>query len=126
MVPGPERTLMEFAYSEMTHNPSRWNGRFVGEGVTVGSLVEVRLAVAERVTVTLGEGKGDGVRVAAAVKVSVAGTDGLGVGGVDVGAPGVGAVGEGINVDKRASRIKIPMRIGMAYLRSRGSQVRGV
>src|SRR5215212_2180390 len=109
---------MEFAYCELTQKVNLLNGRFVGEGVTVGFAVDVcvvvsvRVGVAAVVTVPVGRS----VCVAEACTVADAGTS------VGVGVVGGGGVGLKIKIDASISRITIPMMIGTAYLRSAGGR----
>ena len=118
LVPGPERTLMEFAYSELTQKVNLLNGRFVGERVSVGLAVDVCVVVSVRVEVeamvTVPVGRS--VCVAEACTVTDAGTR------VNVGVVGGGGVGLKIKIDASISRIIIPMMIGTAYLRSAGGR----
>src|SRR5687767_9774861 len=120
MVPGPERTLIEFAYSELTQKVNLLNGRFVGEGVTVGFAVDVVVVVSVRVgagveaAVTVPVGRS--VCVAEACTVTDAETI------VEVGVVGGGGVGLKIKIDASISRRIIPMMIGTAYLRSAGGR----
>ena len=71
MVPGPERTLMEFANSDSTQSPSRLCGRFVGEGVGVRLGVGVSVRVGESVNVGV-DVSASLVDVAVGMTVSVA------------------------------------------------------
>ena len=121
-MPGPDRTLMapQVTYSETTQSPNRLNGRLVGEAVSVGLCVAVRVIVAEAVTVALL------VNVGVAVSASAVSEE-VGMIGVDdggsVGVNSVGVTGGLINVDRSASRNRTPIRIGTAYLRSRRGKV---
>ena len=114
MVPGPERTLMEFAYCELTQKVNLLKGRFVGEGVTVGFAVDVSVVVcvAVRVEAAVTVPVGRSVCVAEACTVTDAGAS------VEVGVVGEGGVGLKIKIDASTSRRIIPMMIGTAYLRS--------
>ena len=121
MVPGPERTLMEFAYCELTQKVNLLNGRFVGEEVTVGLAVGVSVVVSVTVeveaAVTVPVGRSVCVEdVAEACTVADAGAS------VEVGVVGGGGVGLKIKIAASASRITIPMMIGIAYLRSAGGR----
>ena len=111
-MPGPERTLMRLAYSERTHNPSRANGRLVGDDVSVGSRVEVSVWVGVRVTVALGETVGLKVGVLVSVAIVAVAIMGVIVGcsvgvEVDIVAGGV------IKLETIARRSRIPMAIGI-------------
>ena len=117
MVPGPERTLMVFAYSELTQKRSISKVGFVGDAVKVGFSVDVRVM----------EGVNAAVAVALAVELALGATVGVSGSGVKVTAGAVGerirdvgvgvpeAGGVEIKVDRKASRIRTPMPIGMAY-----------
>src|SRR5512134_2847481 len=114
MVPGPERTLMEFAYSDMTQSPSLFNGWVVAEEVNVGLGVGVSVIVGVNVTVglTVGLCVAVGLTVGVSVKVNVA----SGVGEGEIVDLGVGETGGGIiKVDMSASSSNTPMPIGMPY-----------
>ena len=118
-MPGPERTLIEFANSDSTQISMRGKGRFVGEGVRVSSRVGVSVceAVGERVAVALGEMVG--VKVSASlVEVAGAGSVGVAVGGGLEGVTVVTTSGVRTNVDRIASKKPIAMMMGTAYLRS--------
>jgi hypothetical protein len=92
----------------------------VGEGVSVGLCVAVRVTVDETVTVALLVNVGVGVS-GSAVGVEV-GMTGVGD-GESVGVDSAGVTGGLINVDRSASRNRTPIRIGTAYLRSRRGKV---
>src|SRR6266542_3758458 len=114
MVPGPERTLIEFAYTELTQKTNRLKGICVGEEVGVGFNVAVSVRVGVKVTVELAVGLIVDVFVSVARAVTVIVTDGGITEGVEVGE----ADGVKIKVDTSASITSTPRRIGMAYLRS--------
>ena len=121
MVPGPERTLIEFVYSELTQKVNLLNGRFVGEGVIDGLAVDVSVVVSVRVgveaAVTVPVGRSVCVEdVADVCTVAVTGTR------VEVGVVGGGGGGLKIKIAASASRRIIPMMIGTAYLRSAGGR----
>ena len=112
---------MEFAYCELTQKVNLLNGRFVGEGVTVGFAVDVCVVVSVTVgveaAVTVPVGRS--VCVADAVETCTVADTGT---CVAVGVVGGGGVGLKIKIDASASRIIIPMMIGTAYLRSAGGR----
>ena len=99
----------------MTQKVSRFD-----EGVRVGDGLTVRLAVGVRVAVVVDD--------AVTVRLSVGTTVGVSGSGVMVAAGVVGGRIEGVDVreagtgentiDRRASRIRTPIRIGTPYLRS--------
>jgi hypothetical protein len=104
---------MEFAYSDMTQSPSLFNGWVVAEEVNVGLGVGVSVIVGVNVTVRLSVGLcvavGLTVGVSVGVKMTVGVADGRSVG------VGVNVPGGAIKVDKSASRIRTPIRMGMPY-----------
>lgn len=119
MVPGPERTLIVFAYSEFTQKFNKSNGWFVAEAVKVGLGVGVSVMVDESVIVGLAVGLMVGESVSVNVRTGV-------VEGTRV-AVGLGVLGGvNTNVDSSASTIRIPIKSGIAYLRSSSGNVVGV
>lgn len=103
---------MEFAYSESTHRPSRFNGRFVGEGVNVRVGNGVKVRVGEKVRVGLRVGVS-----ASTVRVAVAGSDSVAVGAGEVGVDVGGADGVKSRLERSANSTASTKKIGMAYLR---------
>src|SRR5215212_7815273 len=108
----------------LIHNSMDRKGCFVGDGVRLG-WVGVRLgvsvceAVGERVSVTVCEAVGRSVIVGvSSAVVTLAGADGVAIGGVLEGVAVVTTSGARTNVERIASRKPMSRRIGIAYFRS--------
>src|ERR1041384_8376300 len=107
MVPGPARTFMELAKSELTQYVNVMNGIFVADGVNVGLAVFVSVIVGLRVIVRLAVGLSVAISVAVFVaegtRVLVEVVEGVAAGGV---------VGARRNSDSMRSTSAPPTAIG--------------
>src|SRR5215217_6769829 len=114
MVPGPERTLIVFAYCELTQKIRDSKGRFVAEGIGVrvglGVIVSVCVSVGESVTVGVTLAVGLRVVVAVCVGITIGVKDGMSV-GVAVGVIG----GWKRNMDRSANKIMPATKRGIQY-----------